>query len=126
MVKQRKKLIRFTQLDDIELLIAEQKLVKDQSIAHLKIDKKLFLVDYKSLTLLELIGSGGSASHIYLVKWNDVEYAFKCFLTTSVCSSQLIFDEFEREVGILASIAHPFIIKFYGAAIHPPRIGYLV
>jgi len=28
--------------------------------------------------------------------------------------------------NILASIAHPNIIKFYGACIHPPRIGYLM
>ena len=29
-------------------------------------------------------------------------------------------------MSILASIAHPFIIKFYGASIHPPRVGYLM
>jgi len=36
--------------------------------------------------------------------------AFKCFKTASICSNQAIFDEFEREVAILASIAHPNII----------------
>jgi len=41
-------------------------------------------------------------------------------------ATQTIYNEFEREVSILASIAHPNIIKFYGACIHPPRIGILM
>jgi len=125
-LKQRKKLEKFNALDDIELLIEEQKINKDQSIAHLNISMKLFEVDYRDIELLKAIGSGGSGSSVYLCKWNEKLCAFKCFKTTSICASQLVFDEFEREVNILGSIAHPNIIKFYGASIHPPRIGYLM
>jgi len=125
-IKQRKKIKKFDILDDIELLIEEQKINKDQSIAHLKISMTLFEVNYKDIQLLKAIGSGGSGSSVYLCKWNEKLCAFKCFKTTTVCSSQLVFDEFEKEVNILGSIAHPNIIKFYGASIHPPRIGYLM
>jgi len=92
-------------LDDIELLIEEQKVNKDNSIAHLRINHELFLVAYQDIKLLKAIGNGGSGSSVYLCEWKNQKCAFKCFKTSSVCSKQLIFDEFEREVSILASIA---------------------
>jgi len=65
---QRKKLKVFAELDDIELLIEEQKVNKDSSVAHLRITKDLFQINYKDLKLLKAIGAGGSGTSIYLCK----------------------------------------------------------
>jgi len=126
LVKQKKRLKKFDKLEDVDLLIAEQAVNRDDSIAHLKINKSLFEVDYTSIKLLKVLGSGGSGSTVYLCEYNGDQYAFKCFKTNDICGTQTIFNEFEREVSILASIAHPNIIKFYGASVHVPRIGYLM
>jgi len=85
-----------------------------------------FNVDYKEIKLRRKLGSGGSGSLVYLCEWKHRDVAFKCFQTTEICGDQRIFDEFEREVGILAHIAHPHIIKFFGAVLRPPRVGYLM
>jgi len=116
--RMQKKIKILDELEDIDLVLEEQRSMRDHSIAHLKINKTLFEVQPEEMVFKKLIGGGGSGATIYLCTYREQDYAFKSFKMIHVCATQTIFDEFEREVEILASIAHPHIVKFYGFFFH--------
>jgi tRNA A-37 threonylcarbamoyl transferase component Bud32 len=125
--KKIKKFLRFTKIFQLMDSVMEDELSyttrkKKKGEATLTINKELFIIKYKSLEVIKRIGSGGSESIIYLVKWNSVKAAFKCFNTKDFMNQE-DFNDFEKEVSILSSLSHPFILKFYGATMHAPRCG---
>jgi len=124
--RQMEQLAVFERVSDFELLLAEQRMHRAHDYAHLKITERLFEVDYSTIKLLSKLGAGGSGGSVYLCEWQQKRVAFKCFKSVIICSNRVIFDEFEHEVSILASVSHANIVAFYGACLHPPRIGYLM
>ena len=83
----------------------------DQSIAKLNINKSLFEIEYDSLDVKRSVGKGGSNAVIFAAEWNGKEVAFKCFKINDLLSDNE-FEEFEKEVSILASISHPNILRY--------------
>lgn len=115
-------------LDHIDLLdehLMEKKNANDL-VKNLRINDQLFRIEKDELKLIKVLGSGGSSCTVFLVEWQGRNAAFKSFKPTNVCSDQQNFDLFEREVEILGSISHPNIIRYFGACVAPPRIGFVM
>jgi len=70
---------KLDQLDDFDMLLEQQRDLKNTSIAHLMINKSLFEIDANELSLKRKIGSGGSGSSVYLCEYNENLFAFKNF-----------------------------------------------
>lgn len=116
----------FNKLEDFDLHLEEQEMDQMSEMPSFRITQDLFQVDYDSITVLEIIGSGGGGATVFKAKWKSQIIALKSFKTRDLCSTQERFDEFEREVSILASLSHPYIIKFFGASMKQPKVAILI
>ena len=97
-----------------------------ENLAKININEKLFEIDYDKIKIIKTIGKGGSSSVVFEVEWNKYIYAFKCFKIAEFLTSQEKFKEFEKEANILASVAHPNILRFFGCTLKIPRIGIIM
>lgn len=94
-------------------------------LARLVINQSLFKINYDELIILKSLGSG-SGGTVFKANWGDSVIAFKCFDTRKIFDDQNSFDDFEKEASLMASIAHPNIVQFYGCTLKPPRVGILL
>lgn len=117
--KLSKKLKKFEEIEDVDIILQEQRIAKDSSIAHFSIDQKAFEIDYKEIKILDKIGDGGGSGVVYSAIWNNHKVAFKCYIVQDFATDK--FGEFEKEVSILASLSFPYILKFYGVSLLTSR-----
>ncbi len=96
----------------------------DESVAEkIRVNKKLFCIDYDNMTIERRIGSGGGGAIVYKGSWEGHEIAFKCFKGGNLWSNVDEYKEFEREASMLMSLRHPNIITVFGCTVKPPRVG---
>lgn len=108
---------------DVDIVLEEQKAEENGSIATLKINKKLFEVNPNDIKVEKKIGEGGGDAVVFQAQFKGQIVAYKVFNTSDVCVDQHRFDSFEKEVKILSSVSHPYIVQFLGASLNPPRVG---
>lgn len=125
-LKNRQDLKKFDQLEDFDQILEEQKAEKEEKVIQLKVNKKLFEIEYSSVKLVKVIGEGGSGAIVYKAKWQGNLVAFKVFKTSLVLNEEGNFKDFESEVSLISSLSHPNILIFYGCSLKAPRIGILM
>jgi len=141
--KQRRRLSKYANIEDIDLLVIEQD-AHEKGVdisAHLKFDKELFQISIRSVKIESVLGAGGSGTVVYKAEWSGQAVAYKCFkikdiVGTSNSSAELSdfekeaqqhrYKEFEIELNLLASLNHPNIIRFFGAVLSKNRVGFLM
>jgi len=95
---------------------------EDENLARIALNKAMFEIEFKDLKIINKIAEGGSGAIIYQVHWKNHEVAIKFFQSSSeVLSDQLA--AFEREVGLLGSLHHPNIVRFFGCCLEYPKVG---
>ena len=77
-IRQILKLRKYGRLKDFDLLLQEQEIEYDTSIAHLRINKSLFEINYDEIKIEKILGEGGSQSVVYMATWRGISIAFKC------------------------------------------------
>ena len=108
-----KKLKKVEELEGIDILLEEQKIAKNTSIAHLNINKDFFKVKYSDVNLKKVIGEGGGDAAVYLADWHSQEVAVKLFRMRELDEEK--YNAFENEVKIQSSLHHPNVLRFLGA-----------
>lgn len=78
------------------------------------------LIDFASLQIGELIGSGASAN-VYFGKFNGVSVAIKTFCPSEVTTDSL--EKIRAEYKIISQLSHRNVVRFYGICVRPPRIA---
>ena len=72
-----------------------------------------FIIPIKDVDLVKKIAEGGNGV-VYLGRWKGINVAIKAIKTLENESGD---EEFEKEVSLLASLHHPYILNFYGVCL---------
>lgn len=81
--------------------------------------KRNYRIDFKSLVIGALIGSG-SFGHVYVGDYRGADVAIKKLKHQKMSKQQL--DEFQQESAVMTGLRHPNIVLFMGVCIDPPDL----
>jgi serine/threonine protein kinase/ABC-type branched-subunit amino acid transport system substrate-binding protein len=81
--------------------------------------KRNYRIDFKSLTVGTLIGSG-SFGHVYCGEYRGADVAIKKLKVPKMNKQQL--DEFLQEAAVMVGLRHPNIVLFMGVCVDPPEL----
>lgn len=81
--------------------------------------KRNYRIDFKSLVLGQLIGSG-SFGHVYSGEYRGADVAIKKLKHQKMNKQQL--EEFSQESAVMVGLRHPNIVLFMGVCIDPPDL----
>lgn len=81
--------------------------------------KRNYKIDFKSLAIGALIGSG-SFGHVYSGEYRGADVAIKKLKHQKMTKSQL--EEFQQEAAVMVGLRHPNIVLFMGVCVDPPEL----
>ena len=65
--------------------------------------------------------SRGGFGEVFATKWHGTPVAFKKLLYQNM--SRKVYSTFTKEVSILATLNHPFVVKMFGAVVEEGNVG---